>query len=52
MNHLWKKGAYKGERYNEGFGTRVISFNRLYKETETIIQKGEAANYLYSIKKS
>lgn len=51
MDHLWDIGAYVGDKYNEGYGTRTIRFNTMYDEVERMIQRGEAINYLYSIKK-
>lgn len=49
MERLWELGAYKGERFDQGFGMRTIDFNLFYTETEKIIQSGQAINYLYSI---
>lgn len=51
MDHLWKSGAYVGDKPDEGFGMRTIRFNDLYRETEAIIQEGKAIDYLYSIDK-
>jgi len=51
MNYLWLNGFYKGEKHDEGYGMRTIKFRDLYQQTEIIIKKGEAINYLYSIKK-
>ncbi len=48
---LWKKELYHGEKYNEGYGMRTIPFNDFFNEIDSIIKKGEAINYLYSIKK-
>jgi len=49
MEHLWRKGLFKGERHDEGYGMRTIDFNAFYAEVEKTIQAGEAINYLYSI---
>lgn len=51
MDLLWEKGLYKGERYDEGYGMRTILFEDFFTEIDAIIKKGEAINYLYSIKK-
>lgn len=49
MDQLWKIGAYKGEKHDEGYGMRTISFARFFQETDSVIKKGEAINFLYSI---
>tara|TARA_R110002073_G_scaffold72537_1_gene177600 strand:- start:625980 stop:626774 length:795 start_codon:yes stop_codon:yes gene_type:complete len=51
MDLLWEKGLYQGEKYDQGYGMRTIPFNDFFKEIDSIIKKGEAINYLYSIKK-
>ncbi len=48
MEHLWGLNLYKGEKYNEGYGMRVIDFNDFYNATEKVIQNGLAIDYLYS----
>lgn len=50
MDYLWQIGAYKGDKHNEGYGMRTISFNTFYDEVDNIIKSGEAKRYLYSIK--
>jgi aminoglycoside 3-N-acetyltransferase len=51
MDYLWETGAYKGEKFDEGYGMRTIMFRTLYAETEAIIRRGDAIRYLYSIEK-
>lgn len=49
MESLWAKGLYTGERHDEGYGMRTISFDTFYQEVESVIRGGEAIHYLYSI---
>lgn len=51
MDLLWKKGLYKGSKYDEDYGMRTILFTDFFKEIDTIIKEGNAINYLYSIEK-
>lgn len=51
MDKLWEIGAYKGDKYNEGYGMRTINFNDLFNETDKVIKSGNAINFLYSIEK-
>jgi aminoglycoside 3-N-acetyltransferase len=51
MDYLWKIGAYKGDKPDEGYGMRTIEFNNLYNETDKIIKDGKAINFLYSVEK-
>jgi aminoglycoside N3'-acetyltransferase len=51
MDFLWKIGAYKGDKPDEGYGMRTIEFNDLYNETDKVIKSGNAINFLYSIEK-
>lgn len=51
MDYLWKIGAYKGDKEDEGYGMRTIEFNDLYNETDKVIKSGNAINFLYSIEK-
>ncbi len=51
MEYLWKIGAYKGDKHDEGYGMRTIDFHDLYIETDKVIKSGNASNFLYSIEK-
>ena len=46
---LSENNSYKGDKYNEGYGLRMINFRDLYEQTEKIIKEGKAIDYLYSI---
>jgi aminoglycoside 3-N-acetyltransferase len=51
MELLWKIGAYKGDKHDEGYGMRTIKFDDLFNETDKVIKSGNAINFLYSIDK-
>jgi len=51
MDFLWKIGAYKGDKPDEGYGMRTIEMNDLFNETDKVIKSGNAINFLYSIEK-
>lgn len=51
MEYLWKIGAYKGDKHDEGYGMHTIDFHDLYNETDEVIKSGNAINFLYSIEK-
>ena len=49
MDRLWEKGLYSGFKPDQRFGMRTIPFNTFYEEVDSIIKKGQAHNYLYSL---
>ena len=51
MEYLWEKGFYKGSKPDENYGMRTIKFEDLYRETDQIIKRGMAHEFLYSIEK-
>lgn len=50
MDFLWEQRLYKGDKFDQGFGMRTIKFTDFFNTIDLIIKKGEAINYLYSIK--
>lgn len=46
---LWSKGLYMGERPGVGQGMRVINARALFDEVASIIQAGQAKEFLYAI---
>jgi aminoglycoside 3-N-acetyltransferase len=48
-DRLWDRDLYKGSRRLEGSGLRTIDANALFDEVASVIQAGEAAQFLISI---
>ncbi len=46
-NLLWQKNLYNGFKYNEGNFFRTIKARDVYVQTNDIIDRGLASNYLY-----
>jgi len=47
MDWYWNEGGYRGEKWDEGYGMRTITFADLYRLTEKLIKKGLADTHLY-----
>lgn len=47
MDFYWSEGGYQGDKWDEGYGMRVITFADLYKLTVKLIKTGRADGHLY-----